>query len=65
MVVNPFKPLDHSLPIMEKYKDKKRGQVPAHIFTLLDESFQKMIKRKTNQSFVMQYVFEFFFLNWK
>lgn len=51
VVINPYKRLPiYTESIIEKYKGKKRGELPPHVFAVTDAAYRSMLQDREDQS---------------
>jgi len=54
IAVNPYKRLPiYGMNIVNKYKGKKRNEVPPHLFSIADNAYSNMLINRNNQSMLI------------
>ena len=51
MAVNPYKRLPiYTMSLVEKYRGKRKTEMPPHLFAVADNAYQNMVQDRENQS---------------
>ena len=58
MSINPYKwfPI-YTEEIIQRYKAKRRTEVPPHVYALADDAYRNVLKESKSQSMLVTYVF--------
>jgi myosin heavy chain 6/7 len=54
VVINPYKRLPvYTMKMVNYYRDKRKNEVPPHLYYVADNAYQSMLKDRENQSLLI------------
>ena len=57
IAINPYKRLPiYAMQVVKKYRGKRKGEMPPHLFAIADNAYANMVQDRENQSMLITYV---------